>query len=466
MLTPQEQAYLEALLRQSGMPLAAPEVRPMTGQATSPPLQPLAVGADPAPIVPATAPQMPQAAAPVAPPVPQMPAPVAQPMAPPGVPPAVAGPVPPAPAMPIQAPVQPQAPAPTTASVVRSGTGAPVTAGGVPVGAPGSDPWGQAATQLPTDIAPGPPKTPEERDRRKSGWQALMQRLQTDPQLQNMMLKMGTELMQPVQPGQSAAGHLGRSLQSGVDYAVASREQQRKAGLEGKRDVREEKALDSDVKTADVTRENAVAEESRRKLLFEPQMKKIEKDFRAADTANKVAQSELEALDWALSNKEKTTQAEFERMEAQTDLMRAQSAYYRSGKGKSAADIKAQLGKEGSARAVAKFYDMVRAENTRVNKGKGPNEQVPLEITKTRLLSDMGGGAFAAYMKAETGTGGGDIVDLGDGGGDGGDDKDAEIWTNDRIDKVLGDINKPRTPSASRSNASPGAALRRPTPRE
>lgn len=94
------------------------------------------------------------------------------------------------------------------------------TPGAPPAASP--PPMGLAAgAQLPPEIAPGPARTPEEHAHRVSGWQQMIDQLKSDPKLQLMLLKFGTQLMQPIQPGQTAAGHVGQALSGSVDYLQA-----------------------------------------------------------------------------------------------------------------------------------------------------------------------------------------------------------------------------------------------------
>ena len=69
----------------------------------------------------------------------------------------------------------------------------------------------------------GPPSSPEELETRKQGWRGFFERLKTDKGLQQMFLTMGAQLMQPIKPNQSFAGHLGSAVQAG-DVAKRSQD--------------------------------------------------------------------------------------------------------------------------------------------------------------------------------------------------------------------------------------------------
>ena len=100
----------------------------------------------------------------------------------------------------------------------------------------------QLNTELP-NAQVSPPATPEDHANRVSGWQAFFEKIKSDPMIQNTMIKMDTDLMQPVPLGQTPIGHLGRALSSSVDYATAVRENQRKAQMEADKAAREERDL-------------------------------------------------------------------------------------------------------------------------------------------------------------------------------------------------------------------------------
>lgn len=71
---------------------------------------------------------------------------------------------------------------------------------------------------FPQEAQVGPAKTPQEAEARVNGWKQFIDKATANPNLMLSLLKFGTEMMQPVQPGQTAAGHIGRSVQGGADY--------------------------------------------------------------------------------------------------------------------------------------------------------------------------------------------------------------------------------------------------------
>lgn len=172
-------------------------------------------------------------------------------------------------------------------------TPAPMPASaGMQTSTPGIGGFDMASAQVPTDVMPGPPTTPEERDRRKAGWQTFMQRLKTDPDLQNMLFRIGTELMQPIQPGQTAAGAIGQSLSSGVDFMRAQQGARQQSRLAERADVREERALESDIGAQQAQTDIARREEQRRAVSFPEQLRKLGQEIRLA-----TSQAELQEIE-------------------------------------------------------------------------------------------------------------------------------------------------------------------------
>lgn len=158
---------------------------------------------------------------PMSPPAPQMP-----------VNPAVGVP-PPVPAVPAPAPVQ--APGPTAPAALNMtgvpGPGVPTPQSAPPAALP-IPPMAQASQGLPPEFAPGPAKTPEEVQARKQGWMNFAERLKSDPNMQMMLLRLGTALMQPVPAGQTPLGHVGTAIAGSMDYLSSLQAAQSKQAME------------------------------------------------------------------------------------------------------------------------------------------------------------------------------------------------------------------------------------------
>lgn len=103
----------------------------------------------------------------------------------------------------------------------------------------------------------GPPTTPVEQQQRVSGWQRLLTQMQTDPTLAAGIFRFATQVMQPINPGQSRAGHFAGALEDSVNYAAASRslraEEARKASLaESEVGLRAQQGAHAAAQTADI----------------------------------------------------------------------------------------------------------------------------------------------------------------------------------------------------------------------
>jgi hypothetical protein len=309
------------------------------------------------------------------------------------------------------------------------------------------DPWAAASQQMDPRIAPGAPQTPEEKDRRKAGWSAFLEKLQTDPNAQAMMLRMGTGLMQPTQPGQSYAGHVGTALQSGVDYAVARSELARKAGLEQTASTREGALAENTIATGGEARRIAASEESRKVKAFPKELESLSARIQAAKTVEESARLELELAKWKVQNKNRIGNAEYDAIIADNRLKNAHAGYYerylQQLKG-GAAGAKLDAQKSGAAAAIADFDKMVKAENERVNRGKKPDDPSYQTIEKTKydVFSTLPG-AFASWLKTSVEAAGGSIPTEGEIPAP----AQPEVWTRDKVNRYV----NPAAPTPSKA---------------
>lgn len=88
-------------------------------------------------------------------------------------------------------------------------------------GMPPNPSLGQDIMQPPDPMAVakvGPPTTDAEKSGRLQSWISMFDGVKNDPQAMMMLLKFGTEMMQPIQPGQTGLGQTGRAMQGSVDY--------------------------------------------------------------------------------------------------------------------------------------------------------------------------------------------------------------------------------------------------------
>jgi hypothetical protein len=125
----------------------------------------------------------------------------------------------------------------------------------------------QAAPRGPTDfntavnnpvqsiMSKAPATSPEEVAVRKSQWSQVLDAFQKDPNLQATLLYMGTQMMQPVAPGQTDLGHLGRAMQGGMGFLAGKEEVDRKRQMEDKRFDLETRQAESTIKNKDTDTE-------------------------------------------------------------------------------------------------------------------------------------------------------------------------------------------------------------------
>ncbi len=92
------------------------------------------------------------------------------------------------------------------------------------IGAESAKDFGNIQVFQPADAA--------EKVARKNGWRTFLQRLQTDEGLRKQLFITGTELLRPIQPGQTAKGNIATALQKGVAAGEGVGEKARQAGLE------------------------------------------------------------------------------------------------------------------------------------------------------------------------------------------------------------------------------------------
>lgn len=331
-----------------------------------------------------------------------------------------------------------------------------------------------AATEMPPDLVPGPPKTPEELERRKAGWSSFLERVKNDPHLLDMMFMMGAQLMQPVQPGQTAAGHISGAMMQGAQYAGAKREMARKAGLEERgmqqteaRGQREEKVTESGLETerqqrgiAQSAEGRAQRQELRTEKTVDKQLKLMDEQLKRAGTESEMLEVQLSLEKYKDANKGRLGDAELAMLDAQEEMTRAHAEYYRKasktvGKG-SAESLKLAAQAEGAKAGLRKIDELVKQHGA--NKGLKTYveafndlmaEQPGLAVQWARMQVQAAGGG-AGDTSAEPGP-------AGEGEGL------TEDEINKRIEKIRADREKRAAPAGSSVGASPGHFLRRPS---
>lgn len=187
------------------------------------------------------------------------------------------------------------------------------------------------AMMPPIEIQPGPPTDAQQQAHRASGWQLFSKKLQTDPAWQMALLSFGTNLMQPVQPGQSKAGHFGQALTQGANTLSATQQGIRKAGLEERRVAADERRVAADEtrvrhegrrvdvveKTADEQIKESQQKRAHNEKLYPKTIEKLDADIKKLVAAGKVDEAQAEFL---------SERARLYPQEVQADLRRASAA--------------------------------------------------------------------------------------------------------------------------------------------
>lgn len=117
-------------------------------------------------------------------------------------------------------------------------------AGASPAPTPAGQPTqGQAAGASPV---PPPPPDPALFEQLRNGWREAITTLQQDPGAQQALLRFGTSLMQPIQPGQTVAGHFGQATNVGAEALLAQRARAAQATQQEKDNAFRERTLEAE----------------------------------------------------------------------------------------------------------------------------------------------------------------------------------------------------------------------------
>lgn len=160
-------------------------------------------------------------------------------MLPQPTPQAGAMPLPAASGMPAPMPMPGMQPSGTMPGAVPPGPQSAMPSGSIapnPLPQARSNPFASSSTpDLDAAMKAGPPKTPEEAASRKNAWTQFAQTVQQNPQMQMLLMRLGSNLVQPVAPGQTPIGHLGMAVQDTMNYKAAldtAQQQSRKMDAE------------------------------------------------------------------------------------------------------------------------------------------------------------------------------------------------------------------------------------------
>lgn len=208
---------------------------------------------------------------------------------------------------------------------------------------------------IPKEMNVGPAKTPEEAQQRVSGWQQFFDKVRSDPNLLMALVRFGSEMIQPIQPGQTLGGHFGMAVQGGMDYLGQLQNQQSVRNLQmaeaqrlgaGTEQVQRQTA--AGLPEAQTSNVRATTEHTQAGTLqTQAQTRKIDEEVKlvaaearikqlTADSQPKVIEAQLKKLqsEGLLDDaKAREVQAELDagRPAAAVELLKAHAEYFRQG---------------------------------------------------------------------------------------------------------------------------------------
>lgn len=242
----------------------------------------------------------------------------------------------------------------------------------------------------------GAPKTPEERADRVSGWQEFFSQVQQNPNLLMAIMRMGTQLMQPIAPGQSVGGHFGNALAGSVDYLNSLNMGQQKMGLETARtqaDIEQSKAA-TEASRSGV--QMASRADARAEKQLSSQLKLIDQQLKGATTQYELAQiqkrvAEFKANPQYMEQLQSKEMLELDtRMKAEQGRIAAyQAALARAqqeGKALTAAERKLQAEEDASIEYVNQVDQGIRDLAAQLSAKR--KKEVPFELAREEFFSD------------------------------------------------------------------------------
>jgi hypothetical protein len=227
------------------------------------------------------------------------------------------------------------------------------------LGTPGMPPQDQAAGYSDVVNQPHPiiqemntPATsPQEFEKRKAGWQMLVEKLQTDPNLQRAVGFAGAALVQPRQPGQTNLGQIGQAYMVGQSAYTAGEYSKYEQDLKSKEEARKTSESQASVdltkaRTPGVAAESAVSAQT-------------------VDTRVQAAKAALEQSQLAL--KKATSQEQVDALHRDIQTRRAQ--------------IEKDIPEESVRKSILAEYDKVLADVTE-KRAKAAQEQGKADMSK------------------------------------------------------------------------------------
>lgn len=225
----------------------------------------------------------------------------------------------------------------------------------------------QPEQPLPSPVRPGPPSNPQEMQERQSGWATLMQKLETDPTYSTALMRLGTNLMQPVAQGQTPLGQSGLAIQDAMNYFTFQQGERRRAGLDvaesqrrergvnvaERREATGERVAESQIQSADVQRRGEEQRIKQNEKLYPMTLKKMQQEIDASVSRGIVDEAQAEFLRQRARLYPAEVAAEINRAEAQAraagkpgeyDILQAVAAATAKAEGISPDEALAKLG--------------------------------------------------------------------------------------------------------------------------
>lgn len=105
--------------------------------------------------------------------------------------------------------------------------------------------FGSMMQQSPPELVAAhvPAATPAELEKRKSGWMSLVQKFQSNPNLQRAMMMAGAQMAQPLQQGQTTTGNIANSAVVGANAYQMGQTADLARAAAGRKEGRDERGL-------------------------------------------------------------------------------------------------------------------------------------------------------------------------------------------------------------------------------
>lgn len=257
-------------------------------------------------------------------------------------------------------------------------------------------PLAEVVNPQPKGLVARPAANPQELQQRLQGWEGFLQKLQTDPTMQEAAFHVATRLTQGRKPGQSVMGGLGAALGSGQEYLRMLNEKkaasQRQAVLDQAK--LSESAAQVEASKAGTARTKQQTDQAAE--LFPQTKAKLEQEIKSAVTTEELKAAQLKKALFE-TDPERLARHEgldIERTKAQTEQARAGAARSWAGADSERADagmkrLKAQITQEA--------YDAMTDEE---KKAAGSQALTGSKTARNTLMENMD--AYGAMYQKST----------------------------------------------------------------